>query len=206
MPAISGIYDSDRIQPVARMKDNVSILSSGKYQHYMVDYVEPLAPSPAFILEAVSASGATTLAALATIQKRVETVLQLNDNEFLQVRFQPLDNIEVIIWEQGGQQKFASRNVQTRINRNTVTYDAYMAMSQFFILGRDRDAQIEIRNPMNYATPSGRIQFWGFRYILKPYNVAGASERSAIELGDEAKVRNFLGGQTLWIPAEGRAV
>ncbi len=203
---LSGIYDSEFIQPVARVKDNLSIWTQGKYYHYKVEYIEPMPPGPALMVEMVTASGITALAAGAAIAKRVVAILQLNENEFLHIRWFPLDNVEGVIWEQPGQQKFAIRNVHSRVDPRIREWDPTLATTTFFIIGENRDMNLEVRNPMGYATPIARFQFFGNKSILKPWDLSSLSsdEKSKMGQGDEETVKRII-GQTTWLPAEGRA-
>lgn len=205
MPTLSGIYDSAEIQPVAKIKDNMSIWSLGKWNHYMIEHQEPISPGPASIVDMVAQAGATTLAANGTIQKRIVTILQLNDYEFLQVRFEPIDNVEGVIWELSGQQSHASRNIHSRVDRNTRKWDPTMASTTFFILGLNRDMNLEARNPMGYALPAARFQFWGVRNILSAWDLSlfSAQQKTKLAAGDRETVRNLI-GPTCWLPAEGR--
>lgn len=204
MPTMSGIYDSYYVQPICKIKDNMAIYTNYQWSHYLCAYQEPLIPGPAMNFEAVVASGATALAANATIQQQVVNILQLNDYEFLQVRFAVKDNVEGLIWEKAGQQKFASKNVHSRCDRNTPLFDPMWATTQFWILGINRDMNLEVRNPMGYAIPAARFQFWGIRYILEPLNLDGFDKKKFAD-GDQNYVRESLRQPTVWVPAEGRA-
>ncbi len=206
MPQLSGIYDSAPIQPIARIKDNLSILTLGKWEHYIIDYQEPLPPGPASQVEMVSASGATTIAANGTIQKRIVTVLQLDDLEFLHVRFEPLVPVEGLIWEQSGTEKFHAKNVHARVDRYTRQYDPYLATTTFFVLGINRDMNLEVRNPLGYALPIAPFQFWGYRMVLTAWDFTGisTSDLKALKAGNVETVRHYI-GPTTWLPAEGRA-
>ena len=201
MAEISGIYDSGPISPVARIKENLSIWTQGQWEHYLINYMEPVPAGPASTVEMVVASGATTLAAGATIAQRIVAILQLNENEFFHVRFRPLDNVEGLIWEQSGQAKFHPRNIHARVDLQTGLHDPYWASTTFFILGQNRDMNLEVRNPMGYATPVARFVFWGFRAKVRKYEFdAGIREKMAA--GDGATVRQTIGATT-WLPAEG---
>lgn len=213
MPLQSGIYDSYYIQPVAKIKENLSIWTLGKYYHYIVQYSEPVPPSPATVRDIVNLAGQAALAALGTINKRVVDILQLNDNEFFHIRMEPLDNVEGVVWEQGGQQKFGtSRAVQARINLNTKLRDPALSGTTLFILGINRDMQLEVRNPMNYATPMARFIFWGNRMILEPkafdFSLLTDSEKiivqKGLDAGDYDIVKRWV-GTTTYLPAEGRS-
>lgn len=206
MPELSGIYDSAYIQPIARIKENLSIWTQGAWSHYVIDFQEPIPPSPASTIEMVVASGATTLAANATITRQVIAILQPSELEFLQVRFEPLDNVEAVIWEQATQARFASRNIHARADMNTRNWDPALSTTTFFILGMNRDMQLEIRNPMGYATPLARVRFWGIRMILSAFPLPeglAAADRNLLSRGDRDAVRAVI-GNTTWLPAEGR--
>lgn len=204
MTALSGIYDSAPMQPIAKIKENLSIWTLGKWQHYRIDYQEPMPPGPAMVVDTVAQAGQTSIAANATINRQICTILQLNDNEFLHVRFRPLDNVEGLIWEQAGQQRFASKNVHSRVDRMTGITDPYWATTTFFILGINRDMNLETRNPTGYSKPSARFQFWGIRMILYPYpRSSDPSIQQKLDAGDVDTVRQTI-GVTTWLPAEGR--
>ncbi len=213
MPQTSGIYDSYFIQPVAKVKENLSIWTVNKYTHYVIEYQEPMPPGPATTRDIVNLAAQANLPAVGTIQKRVVDILQLNDLEFLHIRFEPLDNVIGLIWEQGGQQKFGTaRAVHAQVDINTRLRDPALATTTVFILGSQRDMQLEVRNPMNYAIPQARFIFWGNRMILRErvFNFTGISdaERTAaikgLDSGDVDMVRKYV-GTTTYVPAEGRS-
>lgn len=202
---LSGIYDSEFLQPVARIKDNLSIWTQAKWFHYKVEYSEPIPPGPASQVEMVTASGAALLAANAIIAKRIVAILQLNENEFLHLRWFPLDNVEGLVWEQSGQQKLQSRNIFSRVDPRIREWDPTLVTTTFFVIGENRDMNLEVRNPMGYATPVARFQFFGNRMILKPFDTSGLSPdiKNKLSQGDLETVQKVV-GQTTWLPADGR--
>ena len=219
MPSLSGIYDSYLIQPVAKVKENLSILTGGHYQHYRIEYLEPMPPGPASIVDMVLQAGQTTLAGGGVITKRVVTILQLNDLEFLHLRWEPLDNVEGVLWELAGQARFNSANIQARVDINTKNRDPYLATTTFWVLGQNRDMNLEARNPMARATPTARFMFWGYRHILSMYDLSAVavdalSKRKVVgktqdqiindlKQGDHELVKLLI-GNTTWLPTEGR--
>lgn len=206
MGLMSGVFDSDLIQPVCKIKENLSILTLGKYEHFRVDFIEPISVGPGGVVDTVATAGATTIAANATINKQIVAILQLNKGELLQVRWEPLDNVEGLIWELSGQQKNASRGIHSRVDINTRLRDRNLAGTQFFILGEGRDMNLETRNPLGYAQPSARFIFWAYRYILTPWTELKHFETgtlSSLRNGDLETVRQLI-GTTTWISAEGR--
>ncbi len=204
---LSGIYDSQAIQPVCKIKENLSILTLGKWAHYVVEYEEGIPPGPAGIVDMVTVAGQTTLAANGSITKRVVAVLQLNDNEFLHLRWMPIDNVEGLLWELASQARLATRSLQSRVSRDTILYDPTLATTTFWVMGLNRDMQLEVRNPMGYATPTARFIFFGNRMVLKAWDfdclgVKGA-DKEKLAAGDLETVRKYIGATT-WVPAEGR--
>jgi hypothetical protein len=205
MPATSGIYDSSDIQPLCKIKENLSVLTSNAWNHFRVDFIEPISPGPASMVEMVVLSGATILAANATIQAMVVPALQLDQNEYVQYRFTVLDNIEAVIWEQSGQQKFATARIHCRVDRRTKFLDPHFSTTTFTIIGLNRDMQLEIRNPLGYPMPCARVVFWGFKYILMPLDLTGIpeSDRAKLRAGDVDTVKKLV-GPTVFAPAQGR--
>ena len=215
MPTLSGIYDSYLLQPIAKVKENLSVLTTGVYQHYRVEYLEGMPPGPANVVDMVAQAGLTTLVGGGTITKRIVTILQLNDLEFLHLRWEPLDNVEGVLWELAGQARFNTANIQARVDLGTKLRDPYLSTTTFWILGRSRDMNLEVRNPMARATPTARFMFWGFRHLLSMYYLTALAARktpdknrqaqivTALKQGDQDIVRELI-GVTTWLPAEGR--
>ena len=191
MPTLSGIYDSDVIQPIARTKENLSIWTVGSWSHFRIQNMEPLPISSPMVAEMVALTGNVNLAAYGTIAQSVVVILQPRELEFLQLRWYPIDDVEGVLWEQSGQGRFVTRSVHARVSRFTRDYDPNLVMTQFFILGMNRDMNLEVRNPNPNILPLARFVFFGYRYMLFEHDKATATE---IEEGRKA---------TTWIPAEG---
>lgn len=166
MAELSGIYDAGPIQPVAKIKENLSVFTVGQWAHYKIENIEPLPRSTQNMVEMVVASGATILLAYGTIARRIVAILQLNQLEFIHLRWEPIDDVEGILWQQAGTGRFATRSMHSRVTRYTSARDPYLATTTFWILGRDRDMQLEVRNPNPANLPQARFVFWGFRYKL----------------------------------------
>jgi len=184
MSTVANIYDNGPISPIARIKENLSIWTSGNWSHYKIAYIEPMPRSSPLIAELVTLSGNTTIPANGTIAAQLLAILQLAELNFLHLRFEPLDDMEGILWEQASQGRFVTRGAQARVNMFTAIRDPWLASSTFWIIGMNRDMSLEARNPAGVARPRARFAFWGYRYILE-------------KLTTEP-------GQTTWVPAEGR--
>jgi len=184
MSTVANIYDNGAISPIAKIKENLSIWTIGKWQHFKIEYIEPIPASSPLIVEMVTTSGALTIAANGSITKQAVPALHVSDLEFLHLRWEPLDDMEGVLWEQAGTGRFVTRSVHARVNMFTHLRDPNLATTTFWILGRDRDMNLEVRNPNPVAMPLARFLFWGYRYLLSPLDKEPTP--------------------TTWVPAEGR--
>ena len=191
MGEISGIYDSDVIQPIAKIKENLSIWTVGKWKHHRIENIEPMPRGSPMIVEMVAASGATNLGAYGTIAQQVVAILQLNELEFTHLRWEPIDDVEGILWEQASSGRFVTRSAHARVTRFTSVRDPYLVSTTFWVLGRDRDMNLEVRNPNPNVLSQARFVFWGYRYMLTLLDDATGK---SIE---ESRAK------TCWVPAEG---
>jgi len=166
MPLLSGIYDSGPISPIAKIKENLSIWTRGKWEHFKIDYIEPIPRSSPTVVEMVTAA-AVTIAANGTIAKQAVAILQLNELEFLHLRWEPIDDMEGVLWELPSNARFATRSVHARVTPFTSIRDPNLASTTFFILGKDRNMNLEVRNPNPVALPHARFVFFGYRYMLE---------------------------------------
>ena len=197
MPLLSGIYDGGVIAPVAKTKENLSIFTLGQYSHYRIEFIEGMPWSSQMVVEMVVASGATTIAAGGTIAQQIVNILQLNLNNLLHLRWQPLDDVEGVLWEQASVGRNVTRGVHSRVDLFTQTKDPYLATTTFFILGRDRDMTLEVRNPRPVTQALARFVFFGYRYVLKPWSDDKQKGEAVIKGIEEGRI------PSTWLPAEG---
>lgn len=148
--------------PYAQVKQNLAVWSQTRWHYYNIDYIETL-PASSQTSVNIGAPGAN-----ATIAQLQITAFDVDEHQLIQLRFMPIDDVELILWLTRGQGKFNTRGVQTRVTKMTRGIDPYYASSEFNILGRDRDAFIEVRNLGDYALAQARVLFWGRKYILVP--------------------------------------
>lgn len=203
---VANLYDSGPISPICKPRENLSVWTLGRYSHYNVQFIEPIPRSSPTVAEMVTLSGATILAAAGTIARQVVAILQVPEFEFLHLRWFPLDDVEGILWEQHGTARFTTSSVHARVSQFTPEFDPYLATTTFWILGRLRDMNLEVRNlSAIYPTPVARFAFFGFRYILTalPEKAPSAEDRVKLEQGDLETVKRLI-GNTTWLPAEGR--
>lgn len=218
MSEVANIYDNGPLSLIARIKDTISVYTSKKWSHYQVVFAEPWPRSSPLRVDVVALAGATTIAGNGNIAKRLVPILQVTDDEMLCVRMEPLDDVECVVWEQSGVGRFVSRNTQARVDMATYLRDPYLASTTFFIMGYQRDMNLEVVNPNPVALNQARVQFRGYRYVLDeivpdlgtvvtPQGQPDKKRQDEIirqlGAGDKATVAQFI-GPTTWLPAEGR--
>ncbi len=153
-------YLGNPYEPIAQMGQNMMVYSNATWGAYVIDYVEPLAASSALTVDygAVAAGGmvAATLA----------QSLRLDDGYLVELWMRPIEDFEIVLWLRQGQQKFRIKNAQARIGYQTALMDPMFLSSKFYVLGKDRDPYIEVRNPRPYVLGSSNVSFWGNKYLL----------------------------------------
>lgn len=153
--------------PALRVGHNVGVLSQGSMNFYRVRFLEGLPAGAQSVID-LGAIAASTASTTGQTTKTVESVLQLDDNYLTQMRFLPLDDFTLQVWEQGGTARYWTRNLQAEINRFSAQRDPSAAKTEIFILGYNRDAQFVARNPQGKALTRSRLMVWGWKYVLQP--------------------------------------
>ncbi len=203
---LSGIYDSGPMQPVFRVKDTVAVLSQGKYRFLIIDQQEPYPASRQTIVDMLSIAPAVTSIAASggTVVKRVVQILQVNTNELIHMRFEPVDNIQGALYQPSGVSKFHPANLMCRVDRTTRHRDPYLSSTTFFVLGEKEDVNLETFNPMGVALPQARFQFWGDRNVVSDVELKGIGQDdlNLMQKGHRETVKKYLGVVT-WVPAQG---
>lgn len=184
MSEVANLYDNGPISPVAKIKENLSIWTGGAWSHYQIEFIEPMPRSRPMTVEMVTATGNVVIAANGLIAKSIVAILQLADTEFFHLRWEPIDDVEGVLWELASLGRFASRAVHARVTRFTSVRDPFLATTTFWVMGQQRDMQLEVQNPNPVALPQARFVFFGYRYILSSLKAEPA--------------------RTTYIPAEGR--
>jgi hypothetical protein len=193
MPEVANLYDNGPISPVCKIFENIGILSGGNWEYHTVQFIEPLPRSGPLVADLVAISGNTTIPGtvggiVGTINQQLVQFLRMNEGELLHLRFEPIDDVDVLIAETGSIGRFTTNFVRARVTRFTAFRDPNLATTTFFVVGQDNDPYIEVRNPTPVAQPMARVAFWGFRYVINEVLTAKPT------------------GPITYIPAEGRGV
>ena len=168
MPEISSIYDSGPISPIARVGENLAIWRGNAWVPYKIQWYEGMPQSSPMVIDFVATSGAVTIAAGGQTQKSVSQTLSMTPDELLHLRWEPIDDVEGLLWELNEMSRYTTRGAQCRTSPFTSRRDPWLATTTFWILGQNLDPLIGAFNPWAIAQPTARFAFWGFRYILTP--------------------------------------
>lgn len=163
---VANIYDNGPISPFARIKDNISVWSENQWLHWNINYMEPVPRSSPMMIDMVAQSGATQIAANGIIAAIVVPALQMNKEELLHLRWEPIDDVEGVLWELPGHARFNPRGAHARVSLMTGVRDPYLATTTFYILGQNKDMNLEVRNPLPVVQFMARFVFFGYRYLL----------------------------------------
>ena len=145
-----------------RIKQNLAVWSQQSWQYFNVDYIEGIMPSSPTVIDRGAAVANATIAAAEI------ALLDVDVNELMQIRWAPLDDVEGVLWLTRSQAKGATRGVHSRTSKGLSAFDPLYETTEFNILGRDRNAFIEVRNLGDYGLAQARFVFWGWKYILTP--------------------------------------
>ncbi len=195
MSEISGIYDNGPITPVLKIMENIGVLTGGAYHFFQVKFIEPLprsSPLVADMVQIVQGAAGPGIAALGQLNQALVPFLRINRGikvaELLHMRLEPIDDVEILLWETASIGRFATNFLRARINRFTAFRDPYLASTTFFVMGQDNDINIQVQNPNPLVMPQARIAFWGYRYVT----------------GEELEGKPQ--GPVTYVPAEGMGV
>lgn len=168
MPSVANIYDSGPISPIAKIGENLAIWRDMAWYAYKIQWYEGIPRSSPFVIDLVAASAATNVAAGATTTKTILTALACYPNELLHLRWEPIDDIEGMMWELSNQARYATKGAQARVSKFTRKQDPNLSSTTFWIFDQNRDPSFSAFNPWSIAQSTARVAFWGYRYILQP--------------------------------------
>lgn len=172
MSEISGIYDNGPISPIAKIHQDLGILTEGSYRYFHINYMEGLPRSRPLIIDMVALNNAANIPAYSPLNAQVVRALQPGGNdkmkELLHLRWEPLDDVEGNLFELNNQGRFSAQGVFASVTRFSRDQDPWLAATTFFVLGINKDATIQAYNPNGVALPRARFVFWGYRLLVTP--------------------------------------
>jgi hypothetical protein len=170
---IANIYDNGPISPIAKIGENLAIYKDNTWIAYKIQWFEGIPQSSPFVVDFVLASGVLNIPPGGQTNKAASVVLSMTENEMLHLRWEPIDDVEGMLWELNESSRYTTMGAQARTSPFTSRRDPWLATTTFFVLGQNisNTAVIGAFNPWAIAQPTARFAFWGFRYVLTPMGV-----------------------------------
>lgn len=150
------------IAPLALVDHWLGIWLMGLWNCYKITHYEPIPKSRQFIVDCGPALAGAWTAALDTapiLQQR------LSPPEAFQVRFYPIDDIEVLFAIGNADPRFMTSRQTARADIMTIQIDPFLHSTEVVIL-TNSSPFLTAFNPAGYVLAQTRTQFFGYRYSL----------------------------------------
>lgn len=150
------------IAPLALVDEWLGIWLMTKWQCYKVMHYEPIPRSRQFIFDfgAVVAGAWTGNTDTTAILRQRQT-----PPEAMQLRFYPLDDVEVLFYIGNADTRFMTAVQTARADIFTMQVDPFLHSTEAMVL-TGSNPFINIFNPLGYNLAQSRVQFFGYRYAL----------------------------------------
>ncbi|RLJ08586.1 MAG: hypothetical protein DRP12_00025 [Candidatus Aenigmatarchaeota archaeon] len=157
------------LEPVALPGENIVILPDNK--PFRVAWIEPL---PAIDKDFGS------LAAGAETGDTEVTDVYTDENQLVQFRIIPLDDVEVTVKQPRAKGRWVTKVVQAKLIKDN-PHDNLAEMFQF----EDRGLFFNVKNPTSYTLPASRVRLVGFRFVLEPLSEMPEKKTYVVVGGNE---------------------
>ena len=165
------------MEPVAQINHNVGILHGNKWKYWRVTYLESIPPFQFLNIGAVAAKAIST--------KTNAVNLELEENEFGQFRWYPLDNAQVRLWLPSADGRYRLKNLMSVVDTLILDRDPDLHLTEFFEW-EDSTPHFEAINYTDYALTQMRLIAQGFRFKVEALS---SDMVAAIASGKEACTR-----------------
>ena len=109
---VANIYDNGPISPVARIMENLAILTEGQYRFFNIYDIEGYPRSRPLMVDMVALNNAANIPAYTQLTAQLVRALQPGGNdkmkEFLHLRWEPLDDVEGFLFEPANQGRLSA--------------------------------------------------------------------------------------------------
>lgn len=173
------------IAPLALVDEWLGIWLMTQWQCYKVLHYEPIPRSRQFTQDfgAIAAGAWTGIITTAAILQQ-----RLTPPEAMQVRFYPLDDIEVLFSIGNADPRFMTVQLTSRADIFTMQVDPFLHSTEVVVL-TNSNPFLNIFNPTAVALVQSRVSFFGYNYALD------AESHKTFHTG--AQARKALGPITL---------
>lgn len=154
------------VEPVALIGHNVCVKYANDNHFRRIIWFEAVPPFQFLNIGAIAA---------ATTSARTQAVnLQAWRNEFLQVRWYPLDTAQIRLFLPNADGRYNLRNMQVPVDPNIVTRDPCLHLTEMFVW-EDRNPAFEAINYTALPLAQCRLVGMGYRFVteeLPPQTIA----------------------------------
>jgi len=166
---IANLYDNGPISPICQIKEHLAVYTDQQWRGFLVEYIEGVPRSSAYVVDLITIAGANPVAPLGTVAAQLLPILQVHANELVHNRWYAIDDIEGQLWQLSNMARLAPRGGQAGVNLFTPIYDPWLAGTTFWVMGGlgDKDARVGCTNISGATIPQARLGFFGYRYILQ---------------------------------------
>lgn len=92
---------------------------------------------------------------------------QLYNNQLAQFRCQPIDPVEIELYQLAGNPQWTVRSVLARVDRLTEARDPYMESSEHAFIGFNGSPAYTIYNTQGFNLAQSVVEFWGYRFDVE---------------------------------------
>lgn len=146
------------MDPVALIGQNICVKYANSNHFRRVIWFEPIPPFQFLDIGAVAANG--------TSARTPAQNLQTWDNEFLQIRWYPIDRAQIRLFLPNADGRGNLRNTQVPIDPTIVDRDPCLHLTEIFIW-EDRNPSFEAINYSAYALTQCRLIGMGYRFVTE---------------------------------------
>jgi hypothetical protein len=147
------------MEPVAMPGYYVNIKYASEDHYHRVNWLEAIPPFQFQDLGAIAAG-------VSNANPTEATNLQLEDNEFGQFRWYPIDAVQVTMWLPNANGKFKLKNLMVPVDEMVIERDPCLHLTEFFVW-EDNAPFFQALNYTDYALTQARLIGMGFRYKLE---------------------------------------
>lgn len=164
------------VEPIALIGHNVCVKYANDNHYRRVIWFEAIAPFEFLDCGAIAAA--------TTSQRTQANNLQFWRNEFGQIRWFPIDTVQVRLFVPNADGRMNLRNIQVPVDPTIVTRDPCGHMTEFFVW-EDRNPAFEATNYTAAAVTNSRLIGYGYRFVTEQLP---QTDISKIQAGNEACV------------------
>ena len=168
------MYEKD-FEPVIEIDQNLTVLTEDGWKDFVVGYIEPLPPSEDFVKDF------GVLADDGTATDQEITLTEMKDNELGQFRFEPLDEINIKVGQPQAAARFSIKNKVVRVTRLSTIRDPTLKHTEFFVFEGNNVYFTEVKNESGGSLAKTRVQFYGYRFVLKDWLEIARRNKSQLE-------------------------